>query len=73
MGALPDLSIEDLLVRCYGQGEMAAWEEFVRRFHRLIASVVIRTANRIGEASKHVVDDLIQEIYLRLCADNHRY
>lgn len=44
----------------------------MRRFHRLIASVVLRTASRLGNASSQTVDDLIQEIYLKLCSDNFR-
>jgi RNA polymerase sigma-70 factor (ECF subfamily) len=67
-----NLSIEDLLRRCTAPGDIAAWEEFVRRFHRLIASVVLRTSARFGDASAATVDDLIQEIYLKFCADNHR-
>lgn len=66
------LSIEELIRRCYAHGELHAWEEFVRRFHRLIATVVIRCAGRMGNASKETVDDLIQETYLRFCADNYR-
>ena len=49
-----------------------AWEEFVRRFHRLIATVILRTASRLGDSSKQTVDDLIQETYLKLCAENFR-
>jgi RNA polymerase sigma factor (sigma-70 family) len=68
----PHLSIEDLIWRCYALGELEAWEEFVRRFHRLIATVVIRAAGRMGNTSKQTIDDLIQETYLRFCADNYR-
>jgi len=72
MGHYSSLSIEELIRRCYLQGELAAWEEFVRRFHRLIATVIIRSAGRMGDTSKQTVDDLIQETYLRFCADNYR-
>src|SRR5271166_2252514 len=72
MAATSSESIEDLLRRCAVSGDLAAWEEFVRRFHRLIAKVVLRTATRFGEASTGVVDDLIQETYLKCCADNFR-
>ena len=51
---------------------MDVWEEFVRRFHRLIASVVLRTATRFGDSSRQTVDDLIQETYLKLCAGQYR-
>jgi RNA polymerase sigma-70 factor (ECF subfamily) len=44
----------------------------VRRFHRLIAAVVLRTASRLGDSSVQTVDDLIQDTYLKLCGDNFR-
>jgi RNA polymerase sigma-70 factor (ECF subfamily) len=66
------MSIEDLVRRCSVSGEIRAWEEFVRRFHRLIAKVVVRRAVRFGDPSRQTVDDLIQDAYLKLCADNCR-
>lgn len=66
------VSIEELVRRCASSGSPEAWEEFVRRFHRLIATVILRTAGRLGDASKQTVDDLLQETYLKLCADNCR-
>jgi RNA polymerase sigma-70 factor (ECF subfamily) len=66
------ISIEDLLRRCSISGEIEAWEEFVRRFHRVIATVVLRTARRWGDSSKQTVDDLIQETYLKLCVNDYR-
>jgi RNA polymerase sigma-70 factor (ECF subfamily) len=66
------LSVEELIRICTGSGEAAAWEEFVRRFHRLIAGVVLRSARRWGEASPHLVDELVQETYLKLCTDDCR-
>jgi RNA polymerase sigma-70 factor (ECF subfamily) len=72
MGAYSGLSVEELLRQCSGLGDLAAWEEFVRRFHRLIAAVALRTAMRWGDGSRQTVDDLIQETYLRFCEDNYR-
>jgi RNA polymerase sigma-70 factor (ECF subfamily) len=72
LGIYSSISIEELAERCARSGEVAAWEEFVRRFHRLIAKVILRTAVRYGDSSKETVDDLIQETYLKFCADNHR-
>lgn len=66
------ISVEELARRCCISGEIAAWEEFVRRFHRLIAKIVLRAAARFGDASKQTVDDLVQETYLKLCSDNYR-
>lgn len=48
------------------------WVEFVRRFHPLIATAVFRTARNYGEFTPTLHDDLIQETYLKLCADDCR-
>jgi RNA polymerase sigma-70 factor (ECF subfamily) len=66
------LSAERLILACTQTGDSAAWEEFVRRFHRLIATVAFRVARRWGDSSPQVVDDLVQETYLKLCAGNFR-
>jgi RNA polymerase sigma-70 factor, ECF subfamily len=66
------LSAERLILACTQTEDAAAWEEFVRRFHRLIATVAFRVATRWGDSSPQVVDDLIQETYLKLCAGNFR-
>jgi RNA polymerase sigma-70 factor (ECF subfamily) len=65
------LSPEALVQVCI-KGEAAAWEEFMRRYHRLIAGVVFRTSQKWDESSPATIDDLIQEIYLKLCADDYR-
>ena len=52
--------------------DVAAWEEFMRRYHRFIAGVVFRTTQKWGKASPTTMDDLIQKTYLKLCADEYR-
>lgn len=64
--------IGEVIRSCAGPGAAGAWEEFVRKTHRLIASVVMRTARRWGERSPSAVDDLVQETYLKLCSDRAR-
>jgi len=66
------LSAGELARRCAESDDPAVWEEFVCRFHPLIASVVLRTARRWGVTSTAVIDDVIQEIYLKLCSDQCR-
>jgi len=60
---------EELFSACFQTGDESAWAEFVRRFHPLIASVVIRVARQWCEASPALIDDLIQDTYLKLCTD----
>ena len=57
---------------CAESADPAIWEEFVRRFHRLIATTVLRRVARRREPSLAVLDDIIQEVYLKLCRDNCR-
>jgi RNA polymerase sigma-70 factor, ECF subfamily len=64
------LSADELVIACGQSDDPAAWQEFVQRFHRLIATVALRVARRWGEPSPQVIDDLVQETYLKLCADN---
>jgi RNA polymerase sigma-70 factor (ECF subfamily) len=66
------LSAEELVVACKQTDDAEAWGEFVRRFHRLIATVVLRVARRWGVSSPSIIDDLVQETYLKLCANNFR-
>ena len=65
------LSPQALIQACI-DGDATAWEEFMRRYHRLIAGVVFRTTQKWGESSPTTIDDLVQEIYLKLCADEYR-
>ena len=62
------ISPEDLVVACGQSGNESAWAEFVRRFHPLIARVALRVARQWGQTSPQVIDDLVQETYLKLCA-----
>jgi len=64
---------EDLVKECVGSNNEAAWAEFIRRFQPLIAKVVGRTARRYWpQTPSHLIDDLIQETYLKLCSDECR-
>src|SRR5215469_10072953 len=72
MDVYSSLSVEELVRRCADSGEIEAWEEFVRRFHRLIAKVIVRTCQRFGDSSNRTVDELIQDTYLKLCVHHFR-
>jgi RNA polymerase sigma-70 factor, ECF subfamily len=66
------LTSQALVRACLDTADELAWQEFVRRFQKLVASVALRTARRWGESSQQVVDELVQETYLKLCADDCR-
>jgi RNA polymerase sigma-70 factor (ECF subfamily) len=66
------LSAERLAQLCAEGGPREPWEEFVRRFNPLIARVALRTARRWTDPSRQMLEDLVQETYLKLCEDNCR-
>lgn len=72
MSTLTDVPDVDLLSLCLESSDGGTWEEFVRRFQRQIARVISRTAARYGAASPALIDDLVQDTYLKLCAENYR-
>jgi RNA polymerase sigma-70 factor (ECF subfamily) len=65
-------SVEELVRACAKSNDSAAWEEFVNRFHRPISLSVIRATYQWGEFPQQVVDDLVQETYLKLFRDKCR-
>jgi RNA polymerase sigma-70 factor (ECF subfamily) len=66
------LNPEQLIYLCARSNDGAAWDEFVSRFHRAISLSIIRTAYQWGQAPRQLLDDLVQETYLKLCADRCR-
>ena len=67
---LSTLPGNDLAKLCCDAGNLAAWNEFVFRYQKPLALAVRRKARKFGVLSPEVVDDLVQDIFLRLCADN---
>ena len=70
MASYSSLSSEDLVTACLGSDNEAAWSEFVRRFRSVISRVVLRTTRRWTHPPPDLLDDLIQESFLKLCADS---
>lgn len=64
------MSDDELVTACAQSTEAEAWLEFRGRFHRLIACTVIKACLEWSQRSPEVIDDLIQETYLKLCDDN---
>jgi RNA polymerase sigma-70 factor, ECF subfamily len=63
---------DELIKECAHSTDSGIWGEFVSQFHPLIAGVVLRTARHWCDPSRQLLDDLIQETYLKLCADGRR-
>jgi RNA polymerase sigma-70 factor (ECF subfamily) len=66
------MSEEELIRACAEGNDGAAWDEFVARFQRPISLSIKRTACQWGKDPGQFVDDLLQETYLKLCADKCR-
>jgi RNA polymerase sigma-70 factor (ECF subfamily) len=62
------LSSEDLVLACLQRGDEQVWNEFIRRLNPVIARSVIRVSTRYGLSDKFLIDDLVQETYLKICA-----
>jgi RNA polymerase sigma-70 factor, ECF subfamily len=63
------MSEVELIRACAESNDSAAWDEFVSRFHLPIGLSIIRTARQWGKAPDQIADDLVQETYLKLCAN----
>jgi RNA polymerase sigma-70 factor, ECF subfamily len=61
-----------LIRACAETNDAEAWEEFVARFERPISLSIKRTACQWGMDPLQFVDDLLQETYLKLCANKCR-
>ncbi|HLJ91082.1 MAG TPA: sigma-70 family RNA polymerase sigma factor [Candidatus Angelobacter sp.] len=57
---------------CLREGTPEAWYEFVHRFQPLIARIAAQVARRYASASPALIDDLVQETYLKICANNSK-
>ena len=72
MARYSELSPVELVRECAGARDTELWAEFIRRFQPVIAAAVLRTARQRGEPSRQLLDDLIQDTYLKLCENESR-
>lgn len=63
------MPMERLLASFASGGSAETWAEFVRRFHPVISLTVLRTSRQYGEVSSVIVEDLVQDVYLKFCQD----
>ncbi len=72
MARYSELSSIQLVRECAGSKDADAWAEFIRRFQPVIAAAVLRTARLFGEPPRQLLDDLVQDTYLKLCENDSR-
>ena len=70
--SVPFSTAVEIVQACLQTGDEGAWKDFVQRFQPLIASSVARVTRRYNAPNPALIDDLVQETYLRLCKDNCR-
>lgn len=72
----PSTPVAELIRACAESENAAAWQAFVSYFQRHITLSILRIVRRWG-LSPDIIDDLVQETYLKLCADRcqrlHRF
>src|SRR5271154_478612 len=66
------LSNIELVRACANSKNEGAWAEFLGRFHEVIGGTILRTARQWVEPSRELIDDLVQDTYLKLCDNNNR-
>jgi RNA polymerase sigma factor (sigma-70 family) len=66
------LSTQELVQLCLDSKDEAIWREFVRRFQPLIAGVIIKSLCRRNRFNLSLVDDLVQDTFLKLCVNNFK-
>jgi RNA polymerase sigma-70 factor (ECF subfamily) len=69
---LQNPSLHSLLSLCLSSRDELLWTEFIRRSQPVIAGVVVKTLRRWTQPTPSLIDDLVQETYLKLFASNAR-
>jgi RNA polymerase sigma-70 factor, ECF subfamily len=67
-----DLPPIQLVRECAGSHDPELWKEFIRRFQPVIAAAVLRATRPFGDPPRQLLDDLIQDTYLKLCENDSR-
>jgi RNA polymerase sigma-70 factor (ECF subfamily) len=67
-----NLPLDKVLQLCLQSGRDTLWTEFVRRSHPIIAGVILRTVRHRMKPSPSLVDDLVQDTYLKLCLNDFK-
>jgi len=65
--------LHSLLSLCLRSPDELLWAEFIHRSQPVIAGVVVKAMRRWRTPCPSLVDDLVQETYLKLCANDFKY
>lgn len=65
--------LNNLLALCLKTGDQQHWNDFAQRSNPVIAKAVVTTMRRAtGKVLTSLVDDLVQDTYVKLCANDYR-
>lgn len=64
------LADDELVRECAEKPCTEVWEEFIRRFRKVIAMVALRACREWSETSPDVIEDRIQDTFVKLCDDD---
>lgn len=67
-----EMAMPELIAVCTSESTEESWIEFIHRFRPLIARVIARVVHRFGKGSNELIEDLVQEVFVKLCNDNYR-
>jgi RNA polymerase sigma-70 factor (ECF subfamily) len=62
-----------LLHTCLHSNDESCWTEFIHRTQPMIAGIIVKAMRRWRNPCPALVDDLVQETYLKLCANDFKY
>jgi len=69
---MDETDLAALLRRCLAGGENADWDRFIRLSQPTVAAGVLRSISSSARVDRELADDLIQDTFLKLCADDFR-
>ncbi|WP_221312983.1 RNA polymerase sigma factor [Granulicella aggregans] len=67
-----EMKTTELIKACAESDHAMPWQALVLQFQRPISLSVLRTLRRWGISAPDIVEDLVQETYLKLCHDRCR-
>lgn len=66
------LSCDELVRACAETKNPEAWEQFVRRFEKVIRVTIWRVAQRYGKSNGALIQDLVQDTFTKVCDNDCR-
>jgi RNA polymerase sigma-70 factor (ECF subfamily) len=64
--------LASVLRGCLASSQRADWESFMQLAQPVIAAGVLSATSRVGATNRELVDDLVQETFLKMCAEEFR-